>query len=263
MTQQKKQGMHLRQTENPRKKNTFWLLQTLVAVLAGVVLILTTGNLVGITGSTLAVMAAVGAYLCIMYGLLLRVKKPHWFFYLALILLLILALVCRNQVLEGYRLFWSRMSDAKVRGTGWLLPEWELQLPEEKSGLCLTLFAMLLSGGTSLLVCFLTAWAPGLLAAMLPGAALFAMAFFGTELSFAWLLVILAASVLILMYSGWGSRNALAPVTMSWFTGIIAAAVLILVVSLPGIRSWTDRVGEQMQETIHSRKYETEHTTLP
>ena len=264
MIQVNKQGMRLRQTENPRKKNNFWLLQSIVAVLATVVMLLTISQLVGLGGSTtMFVMVAVGAYLCTMYGLLLRVKKPHWFFYLALVILLILALVCRNQVLEGYRLFWSRMSDAKVRGTGWLLPEWELQLPEEKSGLCLTLFAVLLSGGLSLLVCFLTTWAPPVLAAILPGMTLLGMSYFGTELSFLWILMILASSVLVLMYSGWGTRNALAPVTMSWFTGIIAAAVLILVVSLPGIRSWTDRVGEQMQETIHKQKYETEHTTLP
>lgn len=264
MTQVKKQGMRLRQTDNPRKKNNFWLLQSIVAALATVVMLLTISQLVGLGGSTtMFVMVAVGAYLCIMYGLLLRVKKPHWFFYLALVILLILALVCRNQILEGYRLFWSHMSDAKVRGTGWLLPEWELQLPEEKSGLCLTLFTVLLSGGLSLLVCFLTTWAPQVLAAILPGMALFAMAYFGMELSFVWILVVLAASVLILMYSGWGSRNALAPVALSWFTGIIAAAVLILLVSIPGIRNWTDPVGEQMQETIHKQKYETEHTTLP
>lgn len=263
MTQVNKQGMRLRQTENPRKKNNFWLLQAIVAMLANVVLLLTTGKLVGITNTTVAVMAAVGAYLCIMYGLLLRIRKPHWFFYLALLILLILALVCRNQVLEGYRLFWSRMSDAKVRGTGWLLPEWELQLPEEKSGLCLTLFAVLLSGGLSLLVCFLTTWAPPVLAAILPGMALYGMAYFGTELSFIWILVVLAASVLILMYSGWGNRNALAPVTMSWLTAGLVAAILILLVSLPAIRIWTDQVGTKMQETIHSYKFETEHTTLP
>ena len=263
MTQVKKQGMRLRQTENPCKKNNFWLLQTMVAVLASVVALLVIGQMVDLGITTTVVMVVVSIYLCIMYGLLLRVKKPHWFFYLALLLLLILALVCRNQVLEGYRLFWSHMSDAKVRGTGWLLPEWELQLPEEKSGLCLTLFAVLLSGGLSLLVCFLTTWAPPVLAAILPGMALFGMAYFGTELSFVWILVVLAASVLILMYSGWGSRNALAPVTMSWLTAGLAAAILILLVSLPAIRNWTDQIGEKMQETIHKQKFETEHTTLP
>ena len=124
MTQVKKQGMRLRQSENPRKKNNFWLLQSIVAVLTTVVMLLTISQLVGLDGSTtMFVMVAVGAYLCTMYGLLLRVKKPHWFFYLVLVILMILALVCRTQILEGYRLFWSRMSDAKVRGTGWLLPE--------------------------------------------------------------------------------------------------------------------------------------------
>ena len=263
MTQVNKQGMRLRQSENPRKKNNFWLLQSIVAILATVVLLLTVSQLIEIPTTTMVVMLAVGVYLGIMYGLLLRVKKPYWFFYLALLLLLILALICRNQVLEGYRLFWSRMSDAKVRGTGWLLPEWELQLPEEKSGLCLMLLVVLLSGGASLLVCFLTTWAPPVLAAMIPAVALFGMTFFGTELSFLWILMILASSVLVLMYSGWGSRNALAPVTMSWITAAIAAAALILLVSIPNIRSWTDGVGEQMQETIHRQKYETEHTTLP
>lgn len=263
MTQVKKEGMRLRQTENPRKKNTFWLLQTMVAILASVVALLVTGQLVDLGITTTVVMVAVGIYLCIMYGLLLRIRKPHWFFYLALVILMILTLVCRNQVLEGYRLFWSQMSDAKVRGTGWLIPEWELQLPEEKSGLCLTLFTVLLSGGLSLLVCFLTTWAPPVLAAILPGMALLGMAYLGTELSFVWILVVLAASVLILMYSGWGSRNALAPVAMSWIVSGIIAAILILLVSLPGIRGWTDQVGNSMQEIIHKQKYETDHTTLP
>ena len=264
MAQIKKQGMRLRQTENPRKKNTFWLLQTIVAILASMVMLLTISELVGLGGNTtMFIMVAVGVYLCIMYGLLLRIKKPHWFFYLALVILMILALVCRIQILEGYRLFWSKMSDAKVRGTGWLLPEWELQLPEEKSGLCLTLFTVLLSGGLSLLVCFLTTWVPPVVAVLLPGIALFGMSFFGTELPFAWILMILTTSVLILLYSGWGSRNALVPVTTSWILCGITAVVLILLASLPGIHSWTAQVGEKMQETIHEQTYETEHTTLP
>lgn len=264
MTQVNKQGMRLRQTENPRKKNTFWLMQTIAAVLACTVLLLTVGQLTGLEGSgAMLVMAAAGAYLCILYGLLLRTKKSHWFFYCTLLGLLILVLLCRNQVLEGYRLFWSRMSEAKVRGTGWLLPEWELQLPEEKSGSSLTVFAVLLSGGAALAVCFLTSCAPLVLAALLPGAALTGMTVFGTEISFGWLLAVLVTAVLILLYSGWGSRNALAPVTVSWAASGAIAAVLLLLVSLPGVRSWTEQVGERMQESIHRQKYETEHTTLP
>ena len=72
MTQVNKQGMRLRQTENPRKKNNFWLLQTMVAVLASVVALLVTGQLVDLGITTTVVMVVVSIYLCIMYGLLLR-----------------------------------------------------------------------------------------------------------------------------------------------------------------------------------------------
>ena len=223
----------------------------------------TGSELIGLSGTTGIIMTAVGVYLCLMYGLLLRSGKTLWFFYGTLTVLLLLVLFFREQVLEGYRLFWSQLSDAKVRGTGWLLPEWELLLPEEKQGFCLTLFSILLSGGVALVVCFLTSFVPAVLAAMLPGAALIGMTIFGTQLSFGWLVAILAASVLILQYSGWGSRNALAPVTMSWIVSGAIAAVLILLTTLPGIQSWTEAVGERMQESIHHRKYESEHTTLP
>lgn len=68
---------------------------SIVAILASMVMLLTISELVGLGGSTtMFIMVAVGVYLCIMYGLLLRIKKPHWFFYLALVILLILALVC-------------------------------------------------------------------------------------------------------------------------------------------------------------------------
>lgn len=264
MTQMNNQGIRLRLTENPRKKNTFWLLQTIVAVLASMVLLLTVAELTGFGGTaTMIIMAAVGAYICVMYGLLLRTKRSPWFFYSALVLLLLLVLVFRTQVLEGYRLFWSQMSDARLRGTGWLLPEWNLQLPEEKRDTCLSLFAALLSVGVSLIICFFTACLPGVLAALLPGAALAGMAFLGRDLPAVWMVVILTASVLILMYSGWGNRNALTPVATSWLAGGMAASVLILLVSIPGISSLTQQTGQRIQDLIHSQKYETEHTTLP
>ena len=263
MTQLKKQGMRLRQTQAPREKNNFWMMQTLVAVLAGAVLLLTGSELISLSGTTAIIMTAVGIYLCLMYGLLLRSRKTFWFFYGTLMVLLLLVLFCREQVLEGYRLFWSQMSDAKIRGTGWLLPEWKLLLPEEKQEFCLTLFSILLSGGVVLVVCFLTSVTPSALAVLLPGAALVGMTVFGTQLSFGWLVVILAASVLILQYSGWGSRNALAPITMSWLLSGMIAAVLILLATIPVVQTWTEAVGERMQESIHNHKYETEHTTLP
>ena len=61
--------MRLRQTQAPREKNNFWMMQTLVAVLAGAVLLLTGSELIGLSGTTAIIMTAVGIYLCLMYGL--------------------------------------------------------------------------------------------------------------------------------------------------------------------------------------------------
>ena len=261
MAQKNKQGMRLRQKENPRNKNMDWLLQTVVSLVSGLVLVLFFGRLTGFDGN--AAMAISSVCLCVIFGLLQRWERPHWFFYGVLVLLLVLVLICRNQVLEGYRLFWNQLSDARLQGTGWLLPEWELQLPKEKAGMALTLFAIVLSSVVSIVICALTAWAPGVLAVLLPLAALMGMVSLGTELPFAWMLLILAISVLILMYSGWGRKNAIAPIAVSWIVGAMLAAIVLLVVLLPEMKLWTKQVGVQLQENIHRQKYETEHTTLP
>ena len=264
MAQQKIQGMRLRQTKDSRKENNNWLLQMLVSLAACMVLLWSGLELAGFGGSnTMAVMLAVGVYLCLLYGLLLRAQHRHWFFIGVLVLMLLLVLACRNLLLEGYRLFWNQMSDAKVRGTGWILPEWELQLPAQKSKLCLTLFAILLAGAVSLGSCAAAFWTPSVLAVLLPGTALAGMAFFGRGLSFSCLSVTLILSVLILMYSGWGSRDAQPTVCLSWMIGTAAAVLLILPALLPSVQTWTEGVGERMQKTIHQHRYETEHTTLP
>lgn len=263
MTQTNKQGMRLRPTEDPRKKNIGWLLQALVSLMTCMVLILTITELAGYGLEYVTIVMLVTAlYLCIMYGLLLRTKRQYWFFIGVLILMLVLTLVCRAQVLEGYRLFWKQVSDAMVSGTGWVLPEWELQLPKEQHDLCLTMFTVLLSAAVTLITCALTNWAP-VLAVLIPGAAMFGMAVLGTELSFVHLLLILGVSVLILMYNGWGGKNGGVPVAMSWMLGGILAAILIAAAMLPGVKSWTQSIGTWMQQTIHEKKYETEHTTLP
>ena len=193
MAQQKNQGMRLRQTENPRKKNQNWLLQMLCAMVCSAALLLSLGQITGFGGtSVLAVMVAVSVYLCAMFGLLLRSRRPHWFTIGVLVLLLILVVALRQQVLEGFRLFWSRFSDARLGGTGLLWPQWQQRLSQEQSGLCMTLFGILVAGVTALMVCGLISSLPELLAVVLPGILLAVMAVFGTRLSAGWMILLLA-----------------------------------------------------------------------
>ena len=178
-------------------------------------------------------------------------------------LVLFLTLVFRKQVLEGFRLFWNTASDAMVSGTGYVLPEWELQLSKEQSGFCVSLFSSVCGCVISLICCGLTSAAPAVLAVALPAMMLFGMVTFGTEGSFLWLLPVLAVSVLILMYSGWRKRGAVAPVVMSWIVSGIVACLLITVAILPGMQNWTEQIQADVHQTIHEKKYETKYTTLP
>ena len=260
MTQRNNAGMRLRQAPNPRKKDTLWLIQALVALRASGVLVLTVTTL---TGNAWIVMIAVAVWMGIVYGILLKTKHENWFYLGILILMLVLTLVFRKQVLEGFRIFWNQASDAMVSGTGRVLPEWKLQLDAEQSEFCVSLFAGLFACLISLACCALTSFAPCILAFLLPGLLLAGMTVFGADIRFAWLLPMLAVSVLILMYSGWRKKGSAAPVVMSWATGSVIACMLIAIALLPGMQNWSNQIRENVHERIHEEKYETKYTTLP
>lgn len=260
MTQQKNTGMRLRQAMNPRKKDASWLIQMILAMLASSVL---TFTLTGLTGNSWMVMLLVAVWLCIVYGILLKTKHENWFYLGTLVLVLLLTLVFRKQVLEGFRIFWNTASDAMVSGTGRVLPEWELQLSREQSGFCVSLFAGVCGCMISLICCGLTSGAPAVLAVMLPALMLFGMVTFGADVRFIWILPVLIASVLILMYSGWRKKGSLAPVMMSWAITGTVACVLIAVAILPAFQNWAAELRENVYESIHEKRYETKYTTLP
>ena len=260
MTQQKNTGMRLRQAMNPRKKDASWLMQMIVAMLASSVL---TFTLTGLTGNSWMVMLVVAVWLCIVYGILLKTKHENWFYLGTLVLVLLLTLVFRKQVLEGFRIFWNTASDAMVSGTGRVLLEWELQLSREQSGFCVSLFAGVCGCMISLICCGLTSGAPAVLAVMLPALMLFGMVTFGADVRFIWILPVLIASVLILMYSGWRMKGSLAPVMMSWAITGTVACVLIAVAILPSFQNWAAELRENVHESIHEKRYETKYTTLP
>lgn len=261
MTSKIKQGMHLRQPEN--SSDGAWIFQTLAAMLACAALMFALAALAGFrTGNLLPILLAAGGYVCIAYGVTIRFQKQQWFFLAALAVLLLLVLICRQQVLEGYRLFWNQMRNTYTAGTGWVLPEWETQLPAEKSGLCLTLFAVVAASAIALICCWLSGRAPAILAVLLPAAALAGMAVFKTDEVLPGLAA-LAAAVLILTYSGWQSRKAAFPVTFGWILCGIAAGLLMLCASVPGVQSWTQKIGEDSRKAIHAYRYETKNTVLP
>ena len=260
MTQQNRAGMRLRQSPNPRRKDTLWIVQTLVALMASVVLSLT---ITGITGNTGIIMAAVAAWLCVIYGILLKSKHESWFYIGVLVVVLALSLVCRKQILEGFRIFWNTASNAMVYGTGWVIPEWELQLEAQQADLCYGLFVGLCASLIGLICCVLTSYASAVLSVLLTTVLLIGMTVFDVDMRFVLLLPVLGISVLILMYSGWRKKRFAAPVIMSWIICAAIACLLVIAMLLPGMQNWTAQVRENVLHTIHEKIYETKYTTLP
>ena len=260
MTQQKNTGLRLRRGKEPHSKDRRWILNMAVAMLSGLSLTLI---LCGITGNGWTVMLAVTLWLCAMHGVLSKMERQTWFYLGVLAFMLVLVLVFRRQVLEGFRYFWNTAGDALVRGTGCVLPEWELQLAKEDANLSMTLFAVLAACGISLICCGLTAAAPALLAVLLPVILILGMSVFGSEESFLWGLPTLAVAGMILMYSGWKGQGSGKPILMSWLIGGIVGCLLVAFAILPGPKSWSQQVCENVHEKHHEKKYETHYTTLP
>ena len=253
--------MHLRQPES--SPDGGWIFQMLAAMLACGALLFALAAVTGFrTGNLLPILLAAGGYVCIAYGVTIRFRKQQWFFPGALAILFLLVMIGRQQVLEGYRLFWNQMRNTYTAGTGWVLPKWETQLPAEKSGLCLTLFAVAAAGAAALLCCWLSGRVPGALAVLLPAAALAGMAVFKTNQVLPGLAALVAAA-LILIYSGWQNRKAAFPVTAGWILCGIAAGLLMLCASVPGVQGWTQKISEEGRKAIHAYRYETKNTVLP
>ena len=53
------------------------------------------------------------------------------------------------------------------------------------------------------------------------------------------------------------------PVTFGWILCGIAAVLLLLCASVPGVQSWTQKIGEDSRKAIHAYRYETKNTVLP
>ena len=264
MTQQNKTGMQLRPAHSSRNKHALWLMRTVVAAMSCAALALTVTGLCGFTAGAVPVVAVcVGICLCFLHGTLLRKGRENWFYIAALALMLLVSLILRPWFLEGFRLFWRQISDAMVRGTGRVLPEWELQLKESQHTLSVCLFTGLIAGLLALLCCCLTTYAPMALAIVLPVVLLAGMVLFQADLHFIWLLPVLCVAVPVLIYSGWRKKSLAAPVLMSWALGAVAAVVLISAAALPSIQRWGENVSSGVHKSIHEKTYETKYTTLP
>lgn len=255
--------MRLRQAADPRK-STYWINQLMISLSGCISLVLTVAGLAGFQfGSTLMIFLLSGILFCGAYAFLVKLGQQRWFAPGLLAAMLLLILLFRQQVLEGWRLYWNQLSGTMAEERGWILPLLENQLPSRQRIFAISLFAILISGGISLVSCSLAASAPMLLAAISPTVLLVGMVFLGTGADFPMIVLVLAASMLVLLCCGEGRKNTVMPTLISWLICTVAVFFAIKTLSDPGIVGWAEDVGSSVQHKIHVAKYETEHSTLP
>lgn len=253
MTQVNYPGMRLRPAELPHGG---WLSQTAIALTACAMVTLSVTQLLEFSG---LVMLAAGCCICALYGLLEKFGKQSRFAPCVLILAAVLAIFGRAQLVEGLRLCWNQASAVRAGGTGWVLPELETRLPQQ-SELCLGLAAVLAGIVTGFLSCLTVS---GIIPALLiPGGLLAGMVYLGCDLSFRYLLPVLAA-VLLLAGAGWEKRKSILPAAMAWILCGAAAAIFLAAAAIPAVNTWAAQLSGSVRKAIHTHIYETEHTTLP
>lgn len=264
MTQPNNRGIGLRSAPNPKKKDYNWLIRTIVAILSSVVMALSITALAGVESwNVLLPVIFTAVILGIAYGVLVKTEQENWFYLGVLTVTVLITLICRKQLLEGFRIFWNQAGSAMVRGTGYVIPKWELQLSEKHSTVCLGLFVSFGVCVISILCSTLASFAPVALAAVLGGSLVWEMTVFGVSIGFVWVLPVLGTAVLVLVYSGWRNKNTVAPILLNWAVCAVVVAFLFAGVSIPEVQGWLAENRDSVHEVLHERKYETKYTTLP
>lgn len=258
MNREHKKAMWLDRAELPDKG----ILPCLLAILAYAVLTLTVSSVTGfrdLYNPALAVTA--GVIICLIFGLLDHFRLRHWFVPGMLAVLLLLLIVGRAWLAEGFRLFWNQTAVTWTSGTGLVLEQWQTLFPERQT-LCLMLFSLAWTVAAGMLCCLLARWKPVLLAAALPLAALAGVIGFHTQEPLDVITAAFLAGYFLYLGSGWTKQSE----TSAFFTWILCGAAVVLVwaaVSLPGIDQWADNYSRDFRQSMHEKKYETQYTTLP
>lgn len=262
MTQKRKTGMRLRQAADSRK-NTQWLPRLMISLSGCTAMILTMAGLAGFRfGSTLLIMLLTGGVFCGVYALLEKLGRRQWFAPGVLAVLLLLTLIFRQQVLEGWRLYWNQLGYAMTEGRGWVLPQLQTQLSGKEKTVSISVFAVLTAGAIAWISCLLSTFAV-VLSAIVPILLYAGMTFLGTGAEFPLLPLVLSLSMLILLCGTWRKGNLAVPTVVSWLICGIAAVFAVQTLATPAVRNWAEEISDSIGKNIHTVQYETEHTTLP
>lgn len=210
------------------------------------------------------VMLSVGCGVCTLFGVATVLRKQHWFYPIMLLLLLGLSLCFGTYILQGICMVWNQLGDTWTAKTGWVLPAWELAVDTGTQPYGLLLLSVQMGGMIAVLMCALSACRIPVLSLLVSGALLAGMIAFQESVALPYGVPVLLVAVLLLVGSGKLSGTGIWRATLlRLLPCVLVGAVLLSVASLPTVRHWVSEYRENLRDTFHHWRYETEHTTLP
>lgn len=185
--------------------------------------------------------AGAGMFVC---GGYLLLRKKEWFVPVCLGAMVLVLILFRERITDGFAQVYNRIGDAYTAGTGIVLPALETQ------GDGCVLFSILFGAVVGLSFCLLSGSAvlSGLAALLCAGSSVL----FGTE---AILLPLVLCAVVLCVPRRCRVRTLLMPLAV--------LCGLLLLSQIPGVQTWTKQQSAVLRAQIHAACYETAYTTLP
>lgn len=203
--------------------------------------------------------AIVGVVLAVAECVLSILKKDKLFYIGSLLLIFVLVVAFRGKILDGARLLINSFCDTYLINNGIVLQK----LQPASSGaetLCTVLFSVVLCAVLYAL-CVIAAKKVSFIAVLLPILLLMVAVLTKVVPTFLCVVLTLAAACLVPVCAGQNVQSVKS--ACSGALCAVMAALLLAVASLPSVKAWSDGVSEDLHDKYHSKKYETEYTTLP
>ena len=264
MISSNKKGIWLCQVQARQKKDFAWGLKFVMSLAGCWAITVLLRQMTGIMDleGTLA-MGVTGMVICAIHLLLNRIRQESWFYPGVLTGCLLLTLILRAEMLEGFRLMFNRLSLTYTSGTGWVMPMLSGGETVPNPVVSVSVAAILLGCGAACLCCGTENHSGWIVSAILTGGLLSGMILLRREMDGIGLAYLLTVSLLMIL-NGAGKDSAGSGVmVLRWIACMIAGLALLAVVMTPGIQRTCETLSRSIHNRIHRNSYETEWNPLP
>jgi len=210
------------------------------------------------------VMAVTALCVCATCGILTKQNKKKWFYPGVLSILLLMTVLCRGMLLDGFCSFWNQLGDMWTAARGYVIPKLGMMNAQEHESMSMFVFSLFSGSVVAVICCGLAQLEKQIFTVLLP------MLLFGGLVAFPqekpWLYIItylLFAIGLFLCGKGKHDDSSAKLTASRWLPVVLCSMTLLMLASLPLIETWTLGVGQDVQDKIHEARYETAYTTLP